>query len=154
MLRCLVSAPSQVCPVPPLGSRSQAEILLADVNHSASQEDLVSSWEPAHSFVEDAGLWGRDCPLPSGSGCCIPASLPLAGGRGWGGMGGEAVCSQLALLWYSFSPLFCERARLETFAGKFSLFSSLSLWLSHSLGCCLTLAPSDCPQGIQAWSLP
>ena len=47
----MVSAPSQVCPVPPLGSRSQAEILLADVNHSASQEDLVSSWEPAHSLV-------------------------------------------------------------------------------------------------------
>ena len=30
------------------------------------------------------------------------------------------------------------------------LFSSLSLWLSHSLSCYLTLAPSDCPQGIQA----
>ena len=26
--------------------------------------------------------------------------------------------------------------------------------LSYSLGCYLKLAPSDCPQGIQAWSLP
>ena len=28
--------------------------LLADVNHLGSQEDEVSSWEPAHSLVEDA----------------------------------------------------------------------------------------------------
>ena len=35
------------------------------------------------------------------------------------------VCSRLALLWYSLSPLFCEWAwqylRLELFVGKFSL---------------------------------
>ena len=52
---------------------------------------------------------------------------------------------------------------LELFMGKFSLslslslfffFFFLSLWLSHSLGCYLMLAPSDCPLGIQAWSLP
>jgi len=37
--------------------------------------------EPAHSLVEDAGLWGRDwsSPLPSSSGCHMPASLPPAG---------------------------------------------------------------------------
>ena len=35
-----------------------------------------------------------------------------------------------------------------------SLFFPLKLWLSHSLGCYLTLAPSDCPQGIQAWPYP
>ena len=29
-------------------------ILLKDVNHPGSQEDLVSNWEPAHSLVEDA----------------------------------------------------------------------------------------------------
>ena len=40
----------------PLGSRSQAATLLADVNCLGSQEDVVSSWEPAHSSVEDAGL--------------------------------------------------------------------------------------------------
>ena len=27
---------------------------LADVNHPGSQEDVLSSWEPAHSLVEDA----------------------------------------------------------------------------------------------------
>ena len=53
--------------------------LLADINHPGSQEDIVSNWEPAHSVVEDASLWGGDCPLPSGSGWHIPASLPLAG---------------------------------------------------------------------------
>ena len=25
---------------------------------SGSQEDVVSNWEPAHSLVEDSGLWG------------------------------------------------------------------------------------------------
>ena len=42
---------------------------------------MVSSWEPAHSLVEDAGLWGRRCPLPSISSCRTLASLP------WGGVG-------------------------------------------------------------------
>ena len=42
-----------------------------------------------------------------------------------------------------------------SFAQESSLSLSLflSLWLCHSLGCYLMLAPSDCPQGIQAWSL-
>ena len=64
---------SQVCHMSPLESLSRASTLLADVNHPGSQEDVVSSWEPAHSL-----LWGRDCssPLPSGSGCQKPASLP------------------------------------------------------------------------------
>ena len=51
--------------------------LLADVNRAGSQEDLVSNWEPAHSLVEDASLLDGDCPLTSGSGCLMPASLPL-----------------------------------------------------------------------------
>ena len=37
-----------------LESWSLAATLLVDVNHSRSQEDMVSSWEPAHSLVEDA----------------------------------------------------------------------------------------------------
>ena len=48
--------------------------------------------------------------------------------------GDVLVLSQLALLWYSLSPLFCEWAKLlvssELFPGKFSLslfFSPLSL---------------------------
>ena len=79
--------------------------------------------------------------MPSSSGCCPPASLPPAGGGP----------SLLALLWYLLNPLFWEWARLcfRAFNRKFFL-SLFSLWLSHSLGCYLRLAPSDCPQGIQA----
>ena len=29
-------------------------MLLADVNHPGSQENVVSNWDPAHSLVEDA----------------------------------------------------------------------------------------------------
>ena len=71
---------------------------------------------------------------------------------------GEDCTQQLALIWYWLNPLFCERARLEPLTGKFSFcvffFLSLSLWLYHSLSFYLTLAPSYCPQGIQAQSLP
>ena len=72
---------SQVCCVSALRSWSQGETFLADVNHLGSQEDVVSNKEPAHSLVEDAGLWGWDCPLPSDSGCRPLASLPPAGRR-------------------------------------------------------------------------
>ena len=53
-------------------------------NHPGPQEDVVSNWEPAHSLVENAGLWGQDCssPLPLGSDCHMPACLPPARGRG------------------------------------------------------------------------
>ena len=56
---CLVSwvcheSTSQVCHTSPLESWSQAATLLEDVNHPGSQENMVSSWEPAHSSVEDA----------------------------------------------------------------------------------------------------
>ena len=48
-------ASSQVCCVSPLGSLSQAvTLLLVVVNSTESQEDVVSSWELAHSLVEDA----------------------------------------------------------------------------------------------------
>ena len=57
--------------------------LLADVSRLEFQEDMVSNCKPAHSLVEDASLWGQNCPLPSGSGCRLPASLPLVGG--WAG---------------------------------------------------------------------
>ena len=59
-----------------------------------------------------------------------PCLLPLAGDG--------PVHSRLALLWYLLSPLFWERVGSA----------------SHSLSCYLELAPSDCPQGIQAQSLP
>ena len=70
--------------------------------------------------------WGRVFPLPYGSGRCMPASLPL--------VGHGPVRSWLALLWYSLSPLFCERAwqcpRLELFAEKF--FLSLSFFSGYA----------------------
>ena len=42
---------------------------------------------------------------------------------------------------------------LQSFSRESSLFFFLSGY-SHSLGCYFTLAPSDCPQGIQAGSPP
>ena len=32
--------------------------LLGDVSRPGAQEDVVSSWAPAHGLVEDACLWG------------------------------------------------------------------------------------------------
>ena len=100
--------------------------LLADVNHTGSQEDLVSNWEPAHSLVEDA-FSGAKIAL------CLPtlavARLPLC--LQWEN---GPVHSRLAPLWYSLSPLYCEQARLhlrlELFTGKFSLSLLFSLSLS------------------------
>ena len=114
---------------------------------------LVSNWEPACSLVEDAISGAEITPRPPALAItCLPLCLWPAGDG--------PVRSQLALLWYSISPLFCEQAwqclRLEIFAGKFSSLSlsffSSSLWLSHSLGCYLKLVPSVGPQGIQAQS--
>ena len=75
-------------------------------------------------FVKDAISGADIAPLLRAQAiACLPASLPPAGDG--------LVFSQLALLWYSLSPLFCEWTRLcirlETFTGKFSLFFSLSL---------------------------
>ena len=63
--------------VSPLGSRSLPVTLLADVNRPGSQEDLVSN---RSQFGGECHLWSRDCPSPSGSGCCPPAS---GEGRDW-----------------------------------------------------------------------
>ena len=91
---------SQVCPVPLLGSGSQAVTLPVGVNHPESQQVLGSNWKPARSLVQDAYL-GPRLPL-SDSGCTPPASLSLAQDG--------PVHSRLALLWYWLSPLFCEWA--------------------------------------------
>ena len=122
--------------------------LPADVNHPEPQEVLVRNRKPVRSLVGNAisgakfapfWLWLVPiCPLP-------PAGVGL-------------VHSLLALLWYSFSPLFCEKAwqclrsgllQDSSVALSLSLFlSALSLWLSHSLGCYLMLAfrPSPYPK--------
>ena len=124
--------------------------LLVDVNHPGSQEDFVSNWEPAHSLVQDAISGAEIAPHLL---ALAVARLPLCLWQGEG-----PICRCLALLWYSCHPLFCEQARLclRAFPGKvlsLSLFFFLSSY-SQSLGCYLTLAPSDCPQGIQAQSSP
>ena len=87
---------------------------------------MVSNWEPVHSLMEDA-ISGAE--IASRLLALAVARLPLCL---WQGSG--PVLSQLALLWYSLNPLFCEPARLcltlELFVGKFSLslsFSPLSL---------------------------
>ena len=89
---------------------------LADVSHPGSQADMVSNWKSAQ-FGRGCHLWGQDCPYTSGSGCCLPASLPP--------VGDGPVHSHLALLWYSLNPLFCEWVRLhlklELLGGKFYL---------------------------------
>ena len=148
---CSIRAPSQACRVSPLGAWSQAATLLVDVNCPGSQEDLVSNWKPAHSLVEDAvsGAEIAAC-LPALAVTCLPVCL-------WQGDG--PVFSQLALLWYLFNLCPVSRPGCAlgwSFSWENSLSPSLffSFWLSYSLGCYLTLAPSDCPQGIQAWSLP
>ena len=52
-----------------------------DVNHPGSQKDVVSSWEPAHSLVEDADPGAKIeaalCLLALAVGC-----LPSASGDG------------------------------------------------------------------------
>ena len=102
------------------------------VYHPGSQEDVVSSWEPAHSLVEDA-ISGTEIIA------CLSAS-----GQGGAGM-------QLALHWYSLNPLCYGQARLlvvrlEPFAGKFSF---LHLWLGRYSVCCFFLPvmlPSEIPK--------
>ena len=77
--------------------------LLADVNRLGSQEDLVSNWEPVHNLVEDAISGAKIAP------CLLALAVASSLGIGlwwWDGL----VRSWLALLWYSFSPLFCEPA--------------------------------------------
>ena len=74
--------------------------LLADVNCPGSQEGLVSNWEPAPSLVEDAISGAK---IASHLLALAVACLPLFLWRGEG-----LVSNQLALLWYSLNPLFCE----------------------------------------------
>ena len=55
--------------------------------------------------------------------------------------------------------LFCEGSRghhagLESFAGKVLFLFCFVLVIPWFGGCYVTLAPLDCPQGIQAQSLP
>ena len=102
------------------------------------RKSLVRDWKPVCSLVREAVSGAEFAPFPS--------PLPPASGRG------EPVRSRLALLCI-LSVLRSGNGRVVP---KFRAFPRLilSLLLSHSLSCYLTLAPSDCPQGTQAWSLP
>ena len=51
---CAARALSQVCRMSPLESWSQTVTRMVAVSHPGSQEDMVSSWEPAHCLMEDA----------------------------------------------------------------------------------------------------
>ena len=112
-----------------------------------SQEVLVSYQKPACSLVEDAISEAKFAPFQL---WLLPVSLPP-------GMD-QSPASQLSS---GIRSVLCSvsgpgSALSQGFSGDnpLSLFFIPCLWLSHSLGCYLTLAPSDCPQGIQAQSLP
>ena len=92
---------SEQTPASPRGQEVGKLAPVADVKHPGSQEDLVSNWEPAQ-FGRGCRLWGRDCPLPSGSGCHPPTSLPP--------VRDGPVCSWLALLWPIQGLAGCKRS--------------------------------------------
>ena len=106
----------------------------ADVNHPASQEDVVRNWKPAHSLVEDAIPGAKTAPAP-----CLPilavTFLCLQQKRGLhaASLLSFDICSILC----SVSGPGCE---LEPFMGKFIvcffLFSFLSvnptIWIAIS----------------------
>ena len=73
-----------------------AVALLVDVNHPGPQEDLVSNWEPAHRFVEDAVSRGEIAPRPP---ALAVARLPLCF---WWGMDWEQPASSPLVFAQSF----------------------------------------------------
>ena len=116
-----------------LGSWALAATLPADFDHPL-RKSLVRNWRPVCSLEGGAVSGAEFSPFPS--------PLPPASGRGWAGT--PPASSSLNLL----SPFVLRMA-----GSVFWPVNFLSLSLSHSLSCYLTLAPSDCPQGIWALSL-
>ena len=98
------------------------------------RKSLVRNWSPVCSLVGGAISGAEFAPFP------FPLP-PASGGDG-------PVRSLLALLWNFSVPLFCE------WTAVCSGWLIFSLLLSHSLSCYLTLALSDCPQGIRAGPYP
>ena len=145
---CPGRALSQLCPVSPLGRRSAAA-LPADVNLPGPRR----TWLATGSLHKQLGGgcrtrgpdWSR--PLPSDSGCRACGCAPVAG------RGPDAAPASPALV---FAPSLALRAGQA--AGQSLSWESprffFALWRPHSLDRSLTLAASDCPQGIQALSLP
>ena len=142
-----------MCHVSPLGSSSQAVALLAEVSH------LRKMWLATLSMLT---FWWKMQSLESRLQQPLSFQLLLLHSCFSASRKGEPYTAAGFLkLWYLLNPLFCEHIRghheaLEPVTGKFFFFFFsflLSLRQSHSLGCYLRLAPSDCPQGIQTWSL-
>ena len=102
------------------------------------RKSLVRSWRPVCSVVGGAVSGAEFAPSPPR--CLLP---PARDGP---------VLRRRALLW-NCSVLHSRNRRVVP---KFRAFPNLtlSLFLSHSLSCYLTLAPSDCPQGIRAGPHP
>ena len=151
---CIAGVPSQVCFVSILGRWSPATNFLTDVNRPGSQEDLVSNWEPTCGLVGNAVSGAEFAPyLPALAVTRLPPCLQ----RGWAGpqlANSPLVFAQSFVLWAGLAVCLVRafRGKVLFLFPLFFFFSSL--WLSHSLGCYLTLPPSDCPQGVQAQSLP
>ena len=106
------------------------------------RKSLVRNWKPVCSLVGDALSGAKFAPFWL---WLAPASPLHPAGDG-------PVRSQLALLWYCSALRPVNGLAVPWVRAFHSLI--LSLLLSHSLGCCLTLVPSNCPQAIQAQSLP
>ena len=109
--------------------------------------------EACSQFGGRCHLWGRDCSsaLPSSSGFTHP---PLCLQR-------VRACTAASLISFGIRSILCSEctrghcAALEPFLGQVFLFSgSLAVPQFGLLSCGLILAPSDCPQGIQAGFLP
>jgi len=116
--RCAARAQSQACRVSPLSSWSQAVTLLADVNHSGSQKDVVSNWELLTLWWKMWSLRSRlQQPLLSGSGICRPAFLHL----GREGPIQQQACSTLVFI-QSFVLWVHQGSPWSDFHGKVSFF--------------------------------
>ena len=93
------------------------------------RKSLDRNWRPVCSVGGDAFSGAEFAPFPSP----LP---PTSGGDG-------QVCHRLALLWSFSVPLFCE------------WLAVCSGWLIFSIAIPqFQKAPSDCSQGLPAWSLP
>ena len=141
-LGCAVRTQSQVCCVSLLQSYSQSVSPLADMNYPGPQTwlstgSLLTVWEK---------MWSLGLRLQQPFYLLVLAAthLPLCL---WGVR--PLNSTQLALLWYSLQSFIlwaCQGSPwgIKVLWERFFFFFSLSLWLSHSSGWYVTLAPWDC----------
>ena len=131
--RCAVRALSQVCRVSPLGSWSSSVTLLVGVYRSGSRKMWLATRSLPTVWWKMLSLEPR---LPLAFWLWLSPAHPSA--SGWLSFG---ILSSFVLIWASLS--------VRALHGKvLCLYFVLSLWPSLSVGCYLTLGPSDCPQGI------